>query len=699
MKKRSISLIIGLMSLALLGVMAMQLYFLKESYRLKTQLFNQSVKEALNTLVAKIEKQDAFNFLDGKEKEQRFRSMPKPTPQLVKVKIHPKPVEPTEAPEKPAEEEALLPSITSKEPTFVFRHRSSVPGGIQEGKDAFMTRLTNGIKDSLRISMAQLSSKPQNMRLTGTYTDATSYRRRPEYSREINSERYAKLLEAEQNKADLLFEKRDSILRRKYPVAFAYKNVLPDPDETPAVDLTVDMVEVEDAFGQLQRVGRLNVVPKAEEAIRKEQQRRYVRKDTVVSYIVMDPVDGAKLFTIKKPKMIQLSPQILEEDHAKQLKEASRVNNFVKKIENKNALQALVTEFQRVDMPLSDRIKFSLLDSLLRAELKSNGIDIPFEYKITSSKKDSLIFTKASNKQAFVPENTYQAVLFPKDIVRDAGLLSVTFPSKNSVIFSNMSVMMGSSAGLLLVLLFCFGYTIHIILRQKKISEMKTDFINNMTHEFKTPVATIMIASEALKDPEITEDQSRISRLAGIIYDENVRLGSHIERVLNIAKIDKDDLKLEHKPVDMNELVAAITDSMALQLQKKEAIVDLNLKATSCIVKGDELHLSNVIFNLLDNAIKYSNEKPEVSIATYNQGKNLVIRITDKGIGMNKDQLSKIFEQFYRIPTGNLHDVKGFGLGLSYVNNIVKRLNGTVRVKSEKDKGSEFEIILPAQAS
>lgn len=225
---------------------------------------------------------------------------------------------------------------------------------------------------------------------------------------------------------------------------------------------------------------------------------------------------------------------------------------------------------------------------------------------------------------------------------------------------------------------------------------MKTDFINNMTHEFKTPVATIMIASEALKDPELTEDKSRIDRLANIIYDENVRLGNHIERVLNIAKIDKGDLKLEQKEVEMNDLLAAIIDSMALQLEKRNAKVDLQLDARDAMIMGDELHLSNVIFNLIDNANKYSKGNPEIKITTQNSGKNLILKVADKGIGMNRDQQSKIFGQFYRIPTGNLHDVKGFGLGLSYVSDIVKRLKGTIKVRSEKEKGSEFEIVFPA---
>jgi two-component system phosphate regulon sensor histidine kinase PhoR len=221
---------------------------------------------------------------------------------------------------------------------------------------------------------------------------------------------------------------------------------------------------------------------------------------------------------------------------------------------------------------------------------------------------------------------------------------------------------------------------------------MKNDFINNMTHEFKTPVSTIMIASEALKDNEIAQDRNRVARLANIIYEENERLGSHIERVLNIARIEKNDFKLEKRPLDVNEMIAVVVDSMSLKLQKCNATTTLQLDAENAIISADELHFSNVIYNLIDNAIKYSINDPDITISTLNKNGQVVIRVADKGIGMSRDQQTKIFEQFYRIPTGNLHDVKGFGLGLSYVNTVVKRLNGIISVKSEKEKGSEFEL-------
>jgi len=204
-----------------------------------------------------------------------------------------------------------------------------------------------------------------------------------------------------------------------------------------------------------------------------------------------------------------------------------------------------------------------------------------------------------------------------------------------------------------------------------------------------------MIASEALKDPEVVEDKSRISRLAGIIYDENVRLGNHIERVLSIARLEKKELKLEYTEVNINDVLSAVVDSMGLQLQKRNAIVNLNLNAKNPIIYGDELHLSNVIYNLVDNANKYSGEIPKINISTRNTGKNLIIEVSDEGIGMTKDQTKRIFDQFYRVPTGNLHDVKGFGLGLNYVQDIINQMGGTIKVHSEKDKGTVFEISLP----
>lgn len=601
MKRKSISLIIGLMAVALLGVMAMQWYFFRQSYQLQSRLFDQSVHEAMNNVVERLAKRDANTFL---EKKAEYISVPKP------------PVSPVPAP---------VPPRSLKKKKF---------------SDAY--HLAN-----------------------------------------------------EQRKADSIFKIRDSLIRARYPNVFSFNDAISPADlKDIEYNFQVDIMQFEDDFGRIHEQTR-RTVTRALSRLPYLNTETASGSDSVTQYIVIDPVEGAFLRTVPRPRIKALvhrpSPDPEKEKKVQKVKQYFAEGQSSKE----DVFKDLYKEYREVNLPLNKRVHPQTLDSMLRAEFRNLSIFSEFEFRVTSAKRDSVIFTRASNRTEFLPDNSYETPLFPKDMIRDSGMLTITFPDKNNIILSNLTAMMGLSGGLLLILIFSFGYTIHSILRQKKISEMKTDFINNMTHEFKTPVATIMIASEALKDPDLSSDQSRIDRLANIIYDENVRLGNHIERVLNIAKIEKGDLKLEHKEVNMNDLLAAIVDSMSLQLQKRNASIELDLNAEKSVVIGDELHLSNVIFNLLDNANKYSTGNPEIKVSTLNSGKNLIIKVADKGIGMSRDQLSKIFDQFYRIPTGNLHDVKGFGLGLSYVNNIVKRLNGHIRVRSEKDQGSEFEISLP----
>ena len=505
----------------------------------------------------------------------------------------------------------------------------------------------------------------------------------------------ANYLLTQQRVADSIFRLRDSILRARYPNILSFNDVVSQSDlKDLKYNFRVDVLQVEDAFGQIHEQTQRTITRAFNE---NPLSSNTVLPDSVTQYIVFDPIEGTFLRTIPRPRMKNL---VRNESGPEKDNTVQKVKQyFADGNDNKEEVfKDLYQEYREVNVPLNKRVHPQTLDSMLRAELRNLSIFSEYDYKVTSAKRDSVIFIRASNRSEFLPANSYETPLFPKDMIRDSGMLTITFPEKNNIILSNLTAMMGLSGGLLLVLIFSFGYTIHSILMQKKISEMKTDFINNMTHEFKTPVATIMIASEALKDPELASDKRSIDRLANIIYDENVRLGSHIERVLNIAKIEKGDLKLEHKEVEMNDLLAAIVDSMSLQLQKRNASIELDLSANRAIVMGDELHLSNVIFNLLDNANKYSPLNPQIKISTFSSGKNMIIRVADQGIGMSKDQLSKIFDQFYRIPTGNLHDVKGFGLGLSYVNNIVKRMSGTIKVKSEKDVGSEFEISLPLKS-
>ncbi|MNV41707.1 Alkaline phosphatase synthesis sensor protein PhoR [compost metagenome] len=346
--------------------------------------------------------------------------------------------------------------------------------------------------------------------------------------------------------------------------------------------------------------------------------------------------------------------------------------------------------------PLKDRLNVIIVQELIKEELAQRDIKAPFNIEIWST--NNILLNNILNEAALNnPTNTtkYSTALFKGDIGAAPGKLTIYFPNKKAIIADNMGYLLLPMLALLFLLVGCFAYTLIIIFRQKKVSEMKTDFINNMTHEFKTPVATIMIASESLKDPDINADHKRVQKLANIIYDENVRLGNHIERVLDLARLEKETLKLDQVEVSINDLVSAVTDSMQLRMQNIGGKFSIDLAATKDIVIGDELHFSNVFYNLLDNAIKYSKGDLHVNINSKNVGDTIVVTIADNGIGMSRDHLQKIFDQFYRIPTGNVHNVKGFGLGLSYVQDILRRLNGKITVKSEKDKGTTFEVILP----
>jgi two-component system phosphate regulon sensor histidine kinase PhoR len=594
LKKSSIRIIIGLMSFALLGVVAMQLYFLSQSYNMQSKLFDRSVNEALNNVVAKLSKKDAYNFL--MDKAQRGN-----------------------APAKLAPERTVIEISDNTKSTKAFVNEDSV------NKLAHHQRKLAALRDSLKrmITRQKLDELESNIQLHAqTFTDEFG----------VHYVSIVPVIEDPAVSAKKVHQKPEKYIIHK----FTY----PDPQ-----------------FG-VQLIVKKEINP-----LWLQEQDRLQK--------------SAKLNRIKR---------MLAADSLQNL-QASKAN----------VIQNVFDEYQRSAEPLKKRISDPRwVDTLLRMELHNQGIYSPFDYEVSQAKNDSVIYSTAIDKTGaeptFTAANTYQTQIFKQEVMNDPGLIRLAFPQKNSEILGKMTANMAITGGLLFVLVLCFGYTLFSIIRQKKISEMKTDFINNMTHEFKTPVSTIMIASEALKDSEIVNDKSRIARLANIIYEENERLGSHIERVLNIARIDKNDFKLDKKPLDVNEMISIVVDSMALKLQKCNADVVMELDAENAVINADELHFSNVLYNLIDNAIKYSEENPQISISSSNKNGHVIIKVADKGIGMSRDQQAKIFEQFYRIPTGNVHNVKGFGLGLSYVNTIVKRLNGTINVRSEKDKGSEFEL-------
>lgn len=357
---------------------------------------------------------------------------------------------------------------------------------------------------------------------------------------------------------------------------------------------------------------------------------------------------------------------------------------------------------------LLENINIAILDKYLRMELESKDIDLDYEYGIYSNKDKAYIIengnyaaiigdtTKSSNVAAMNPlyKAEYKISLFADDML-DPGHLNLYFPGKKRFLWSNVIGILLSSIVFTGLILFCFSYTVYVIFHQKKVSEMKTDFINNMTHEFKTPIATISLASDSILSPSILENKDKVTRFINIIKQENKRMLSQVEKVLQMAQIEKENVDLKFNSINIHDLILDAVINAELKVLTKGGTIVTNLNAQKPVIEGDVTHISSIINNLLDNAEKYTPEKPEIVISTKDVSGGVEFSVTDNGIGMSKDALKNIFEKFYRVHTGNLHDVKGFGLGLSYVKAMVDAHHGKVNVKSEPGKGSTFTILLP----
>ncbi|MFC5626629.1 sensor histidine kinase [Algoriphagus winogradskyi] len=341
-----------------------------------------------------------------------------------------------------------------------------------------------------------------------------------------------------------------------------------------------------------------------------------------------------------------------------------------------------------------DRLDTARVRQLLKRYLLERNISEEFELGLL--KDDGLLLPIGPVKQQFVlVQQGIQARLFPNDIFGKENFLTIYFPEKTNHVIREVWLPISSSIVFIVVIISCFIYAIKVIIRQKALSDTKNDFINNMTHEFKTPLATVSLAVEALQDPELSSQDKFRTRYLGIIKDENKRLVSQVENVLQAAALDKKDFKLKIESLNLAEILETTVDHFGLQVEKKGGQITFINELTEPMVQGDLFHLTHIFNNLLDNANKYSPDSPFITIVAKDNTEEVFITIKDEGIGMNKDAQRKIFDKFYRVPTGNVHDVKGFGLGLSYVKAMLEAHKGGIQVSSELGKGSSFTINIP----
>ncbi len=351
-------------------------------------------------------------------------------------------------------------------------------------------------------------------------------------------------------------------------------------------------------------------------------------------------------------------------------------------------------------VPTSSVLSNYQVKDIIRSELRKKNIKQPFEYCITNEVQLPILYSSGYKMEYLDPtktSNNHKTILSGENIINNE-TLNVYIVEPENYFKNHLATLLIFAALFTSIIIAAFVLTIRTMLSQKKLSEIKSDFINNMTHEFKTPIATIQLASDALNNEKVISNEEQIRYYSGIIKEENRRMNKQVEKILQAAQLERDEIKLQLKKIDVHQIIAKVAEHTKLQMEEIGAAFETQLQAQSTTILADEVHFTNIMYNLVDNAIKYSKENPRIRIATKNVGNQIKIKVADNGIGMDKETVGHIFEKFFRAHTGNIHNVKGFGLGLTYVKNIVQAHRGKVEVSSEPGIGSTFTLYFQCQS-
>lgn len=374
-----------------------------------------------------------------------------------------------------------------------------------------------------------------------------------------------------------------------------------------------------------------------------------------------------------------------EELKLKKIKKSYREQEIlVQKVMNKMFLE---------EVSFEKRIAQKDFEKILRMNLIDRGVDLKYEYAVMEDNLSEIYITKNFSKKT--NHYIYRTSLLSDKLHDQNTYLYIYFPGQKKLVKGSIGVLSSSSIILTLVIIVIFAMTLFVIYRQKRLSEIKNDFVNNMTHELKTPISTISLASQMLNDKSLALEKKNTENISRIIQTESKRLGYQVEKVLQMAVFDQGHLVLKKSEVDMHDLISTVVQNFKLQLENNKGQLNCDLDAGEMAVNGDKVHLTNVVSNLFDNAVKYSPELPVVEVRTFTEGDRFGFSIKDNGIGISKENQKKIFDKFFRVSTGNVHDVQGFGLGLSYVKLIVEQHGGSIRCSSELGSGTQFDVLLP----
>ncbi len=387
-----------------------------------------------------------------------------------------------------------------------------------------------------------------------------------------------------------------------------------------------------------------------------------------------------------------IKQQLLEE--LQEVSDRAELENFFNRyFLARNLIENML--FSRSYQAIENRVDIHLLDSLIHDELNEKDIHTQYDFGVFSSLRNKMLIKSKNADVRILLEKGFAFALFPSSIVTQSDYLVLYFPREINFLIRQMWGMLSLAIALILIIILSFTYTVLTIFRQKKLSEMKNDFINNMTHEFKTPVSTISLACQALHDADFHKSQDIYDRYIKIINEENNRLGVMAEKILQTAILDKGQLKLYVELFDIHDVIIDVVKKIGIQVEIKDGKIRTDFHADPSEVLADKIHITNVISNLLDNANKYTPHKPLIKISTHSTKKGVTISIQDNGIGISWSNQKKIFDKRYRVGSGDIHDFKGFGLGLSYVKAIIDEHGGTINLESELKKGTKFDVFLP----
>ena len=346
-------------------------------------------------------------------------------------------------------------------------------------------------------------------------------------------------------------------------------------------------------------------------------------------------------------------------------------------------------------VPLEQRIKPDHLDSLMRQSLVDYGINLEPVYGILVGGDTAVQMASAKGIDSALRASTFRTALFPNDVLGKTYELAVYFPGRTGYLWRQIAPMLGATVLFMLVLTGVFAYSVKTMVAQRRAGHQMVEFVNNMTHEFKTPISTVALACEAIRRDDIIDDPDKVRRFSQMIVDENRRMRHQVEKILQMAALEETQGHLTMATVDIHQVISNAMESIALQVERRGGTITCKLESTRHKIEADEVHLTGIIYNLLDNADKYSPESPRIRISTEDSGTGVLIRIADSGMGLNTEDKKRIFDKYYRVSHGNVHDVKGFGLGLSYVALMVRVHGGRIRVESEPDRGTEMILWFP----